>query len=108
MSIDTLFLGIAGKVVCLNKQDGTELWRTQIKRGALTNVCAEGDYIYAYSGGHMFCLSAANGDVLWENPLKGCGFGNAIIASSQQSGALIAGAIATSAAAAAASPTHNA
>lgn len=105
--MDKLFLGISGKVVCLNKQDGTELWRAQIKRSTLTNVYAEGDYVYAYSGGHMFCLSANNGDVIWQNSLKGCGFGNAIIATNQQSSALIASATEANASAATAEPPPN-
>lgn len=84
--METLFLGMSGKVICLNKLDGKEQWVTKIKRSSLSNVYAEGDRVYAYSGGYMYCLDANNGAILWENPLKGFGYGNCIIATNQQAG----------------------
>ena len=75
-----LYLGMSGHVVCINKRDGSEVWRTKIKGGQLTNVVVDGELVFAYSGGHLFCLSAADGRVHWENPLRGLGYGHCILA----------------------------
>ncbi|WP_260680345.1 hypothetical protein [Thalassotalea sp. PS06] len=36
--MEKLFLGISGHVVCLNKNQGEELWKTKIKSSTITNV----------------------------------------------------------------------
>lgn len=99
--MEHLFLGVNGHVVCINKSNGNEIWRTKIKSGSITNVYYEDKFIYAHSGGYLFCLKAANGKIKWENSLKGLGYGSCIIASEQQNGALISSQIAQQAGAAA-------
>lgn len=99
--MEKLFLGISGHVVCLNKNQGEEIWKTKIKSSTITNVYHDGDKVFAYSGGHLFCLDPANGRVLWENPLKGLGYGTCIIASEHQSAAVISNQVASQQASAA-------
>ena len=53
-------------------------------------------------GGHLFCLQAKSGKVLWENKLSGLGYGACIIATSNQSAAISAAIQAQQAAGAAA------
>ena len=101
--MDKLFLGIHSHVVCISKKTGDKLWETKIKSASITNVYFENDFVYAYSGGHLFCLKASSGDVVWENTLKGFGYGTCIIASENDSSALITSQVAAQQASAAAS-----
>ena len=101
--MDKLFLGIHSHVVCISKKTGDKIWDTKVKSAAITNVYFENDFVYAYSGGHLFCLKASDGKVVWENSLKGFGYGTCIIASESENTALIASQIAAQQSAAAAS-----
>ncbi|MDQ7050471.1 MAG: PQQ-binding-like beta-propeller repeat protein [Enterobacterales bacterium] len=87
--MEKLFLGINSQIVCIRKKDGKELWRQKVKSGRLTNVYFDENKLFAYSGGHLFCLDAGNGRIRWERTLKGLGYGNCIIASESDNAALI-------------------
>jgi len=93
--MEQLFLGISNHVVSLNKKTGEQIWKTKLKTSSITNVYYEDGSIFAYSGGHLFCLKASDGDILWENPLKGFGYSTCIIASEQQNSAVISSQIST-------------
>ncbi len=93
---------MAGYVVCLKQKDGKEIWRTKLKSSQITNVVFDDNKIYAATGGHLFCLSAKNGDILWENGLSGLGYGTCIISTSTQSANILAANIQTQQAAGAA------
>ncbi len=93
--MDKLFLGISNHVVCLSKKKGDQLWKTKLKSSTITNVYYETGNVFAYSGGHLFCLAASDGSIQWENPLKGLGYGACIIASEHQNASVIASQIAT-------------
>ena len=82
--MEKLFLGISNHVVCLNKKTGIQVWKTKLKSSGITNVYYEDGNIFAYSGGHLFCLDAVDGSINWENPLKGFGYSTCIIASEHQ------------------------
>lgn len=97
---DQLFLGINGRVVCLRRHSGRELWRKKLKRGSnITTLIVEDDTIYAASNGYLHALERHNGRVKWTNDLKNLGFGVVILGSSMQSA--VAGAQAAQAAQAA-------
>lgn len=84
--MSNIYLGMAGKIICLDRNTGDEIWRTKLKSiSSLTNLIKEQDRVIAYAGGHLFCLDANSGDILWENELKGLGYGYCMIASEQQS-----------------------
>ena len=93
--MDKLFLGISNHVVSLSKKTGEQIWKTKLKSSSITNVYYEDGNIFAYSGGHLFCLNASDGAILWENPLKGFGYSTCIIASEHQNSAIISSQIAT-------------
>jgi outer membrane protein assembly factor BamB len=81
-----LFIGIQGKAVCLDKATGDILWSSKLKTSSsVTNIYYEDSQVFAYSGGHLFCLNAESGEINWENGLSGYGFGACIIASENQS-----------------------
>jgi len=92
--MEKLFLGISNHVVCLSKGSGEQLWTTKLKSSTITNVYYEANNVFAYSGGHLFCLKASDGSIVWENPLKGFGYGTCIIASEHQNTAVITSQIA--------------
>lgn len=101
-----LYITIKGHVVCIHRDSGCEIWRTKLKRSGVSPVVDAGDFVIAYSGGHLFALDKSDGKILWENKLKGLGHGYCLIAgdSAQQAAATtIAQAIAAQQAAAAAS-----
>lgn len=84
--MSNIYLGMAGKIICLDRNTGDEIWRTKLKSTSnLTNLIKDQDRVIAYAGGHLFCLDANSGDILWENELKGLGYGYCMIASEQQS-----------------------
>jgi outer membrane protein assembly factor BamB len=85
-----LYLGIKGHVVCIEKDSGRELWRTLIKGSQLTNILVDDDGIFAYSGGHLFCLSPADGTIRWKSDLPGLGFGYCILATRGSGGSAAA------------------
>jgi outer membrane protein assembly factor BamB len=101
--MDKLFIGIQGKAVCIDKANGDIVWSTKLKSSsAVTNVFYEDKCVYAYSGGHLFCLEATKGEIKWENTLSGYGYGACIIASENQSSAAISTQVASQQAAASA------
>lgn len=92
--MDKLFLGISNHAVCISKKTGDQLWKTKLKNSTIINVYYEDGFVFAYAGGHLFCLAASDGSIVWENTLKGMGYGTCIIASEHQNSAVIASQIA--------------
>jgi outer membrane protein assembly factor BamB len=76
-----IFIGIAGKVVALDRNTGSEIWRAELK-GDFVNVALQDGDLYATTKGELFCLDPATGTIRWQNPLKGLGRGLITIASS--------------------------
>ena len=88
--MEKLYLGIKGHIVCLNQETGDKLWDTKIKNSSITNVYFENGFVFAYSGGRLYCLQSIDGKVKWENKLKGLGYGTCIIAGNHQNATVIA------------------
>jgi outer membrane protein assembly factor BamB len=86
MNDDRLYIGIKGHVVCLDKRNGQEVWRTQVRSSVLTTVVIDEAALFVYAGGHLFCLCAETGAVVWENELPGLGYGHCIIATAGNQG----------------------
>ena len=82
-----LYLGIKGGVACVDKLTGSALWHTRLKGRANHNICVDGERVFAHSGGRLFAIHSATGKVLWENPLKGLGYGHCIMATATSRGA---------------------
>lgn len=90
MTHDTLYIGCNGNVVAIRVADGLELWRTALPVGFLVHgqdVCVlhQEGRVYAGTHGHLFCLDAASGQVLWANELRGLGHNDVTLAMGYQS-----------------------
>jgi hypothetical protein len=75
-----LFIGSNGFVAAIELSSGVELWRTKLKPGVLsaTNyadvaVLDHEEKVFAGCNGHLFCLDARSGEILWHNELDGMG-----------------------------------
>lgn len=40
--MEKLYLGINGHVVCINKTNGEQIWKTKLKSSTITNVLSDG------------------------------------------------------------------
>jgi outer membrane protein assembly factor BamB len=70
-----VYIGIQGTVLAPDRANGTEVWRTYLKGSDFVNVVVDGDQILASSSGELFCLNRLDGQILWNNRLKGLGHG---------------------------------
>lgn len=87
---DCLYIGIKNCVLCLAKRNGKQIWRTKLRSSTLVNVVVDEDLVYAYAHGHLYCLDANTGDLIWENTLPGLGYSHCIIATEGNQAAVIA------------------
>ena len=77
-----VFLGIHGSATCFDVTNGQELWRTRLASSKLTNIIVVKDCVVAHAKGHLYGLNKKTGSILWENKLKGLGYGECFLASS--------------------------
>jgi PQQ-like domain len=96
-----VFVGIKGRVVALNRDSGSEVWRTQVGTDYVS-VMWDGNALFAVTSGEIWRLDPGSGNQIWHNPLKGLGRGLVSLASTQIAGAVDATAAYQYAAAAAA------
>ena len=71
----TVFVGVHGSVVALDRATGQELWSADLKGGQFVSVLLDGSRVLAATKGEVFCLDAATGQILWHNSLPGMGWG---------------------------------
>ena len=77
-----LYIGTSGTVSAIDREDGSIKWATKLDTGGLLSATTSQDVnilfheglIYAGCNGHLFCLNAFTGEVLWNNGLKGYGY----------------------------------
>ena len=78
---ELVFVGVKSHVLAIQKQTGQEVWQCKCKGGStFVTLLVNGNYVYAHTGGELFCLEALSGRILWKNELKGMGYGLASIA----------------------------
>lgn len=67
-----LYVASAGRVICLRKSDGKELWRTKLPKlfKDITTILVEDETIFAATQGELFALNPKTGNVDWQMPLK--------------------------------------
>jgi len=80
----TLFIGIKGTAVALDRASGKELWRTVLRSSDFVNIVLDGGELYAAAQGELYCLDPATGHIRWHNELKGLGRGLITIAPQSQ------------------------
>jgi outer membrane protein assembly factor BamB len=77
---NTVFIGMRGHVLALDRNTGNEIWRTPLKSCGFVNVSLDGLDLFATTHGEIFCLDPSTGRCLWNNPLRGMGYGLICIA----------------------------
>jgi len=79
---DFLFVGLNGRVIALDRYDGSVVWKWKAPKAAsFVSVMVDGDRLIAAANGYIYCLDPVFGQVVWENPLKGFGVGITSLAS---------------------------
>ena len=81
MNPDILHIGINGHVVAFSTEAGQEIWRTRLQGGGFfsgtsrQDVCVLEHHGKVFAGcyGYLYCLDAANGQILWWSDLQGLG-----------------------------------
>ena len=82
-----LYIGCNGFVSAISPEDGSEVWRTPLQEGLLSDasyqdVCIlehEGR-VFAGSNGRVYALDAETGEILWYNELSGMGYNDVTLA----------------------------
>jgi outer membrane protein assembly factor BamB len=72
---NSVYAGIRGSVVAVDRTTGTILWSTPLKGSDFVTVLFSGGELVAATKGELFCLDQATGQIRWHNPLKGYGRG---------------------------------
>jgi len=80
-----LVIGTNGYVAAYDRGTGTELWRTKLQSGFFGGRCdvaviLRDEFIFAGSAGHLFCLSLADGQIVWHNEMPGLGLNSISLA----------------------------
>ena len=83
--MSSIFLGVHGEVVALDRSTGQELWHTKLGGGDFVNLLLDQDRIIATTKGEVYCVDAATGQLLWQNNLPGLGWGLIAIATASGS-----------------------
>ena len=81
-----IYIGIAG-----TGATGTEVWRSELKGNDFVNVSLQDGDLFATAKGELFCLDPSTGNIRWQNPLKGLGWGFITIATSGGQQAVVMG-----------------
>jgi len=74
-----LLLAIKCSVLACERETGRRLWQTALKEGwtssDFVSLVADDLRVYATTKGELFCLDLFTGRVLWQDGLKGMGYG---------------------------------
>ncbi len=81
----SIFLGIHGGVIALDRATGQTLWKAPLKGSDFVTVLLDNDRILAATKGAVFCLDPTTGQILWRNDLPGEGWGIVTIATASGS-----------------------
>ena len=101
---ELVYAGLGPHVVALDRGTGDLVWQWKAPRGKQSaTVLVDGDRVLAAVDGYVYCLDAATGEALWENPLRGFGTGVTSLATRRGHSDIASQAAAAAAAAAAAS-----
>jgi len=85
---DYAFLGTHGHVIAIRKSNGRKAWQTSLPRTGyeVVSILVDGDQLICASGGRVFGLDAATGEIRWTNALKGLGNGVVYVTSATDGG----------------------
>ena len=82
MAKTSVFIGIKGTVLALDRATGQEVWRSKLKGSSFVNIILDGGELYATTQGEVFRLDPTSGAIRWNNPLPGLGHGLITVATS--------------------------
>lgn len=88
MTDKSLFVGVCGSIVSIDKETGRELWSTHLTKYEFVTFTTDDNSIYAHTSGHLFCIDKENGTILWKNELDGLGNGFASILADSESNSI--------------------
>lgn len=72
---DRIYVGLGGHVLAVEASSGREVWRTKlVGRDFVSTMMADGRVI-AGTRGRLYSLDPVTGAILWENGMKGLGYG---------------------------------
>jgi len=86
MAYDTLLVGIQNQIAALDPNTGGFVWNHKVRIPGLFGFVTFATYngkLLACAGGTMICISVIDGSVLWEDGLKGLGYNNGCIISTE-------------------------
>ena len=77
LSVDELvFVGFNSRIAALNRATGELVWQWKAPSGTgFVAILLERDQLVVSVSGYTYALDPATGDTLWENLLKGFGYG---------------------------------
>lgn len=72
-----LLVGVKGALLAFHRHTGEHLWATELKSSSsdFVTVIADDTCAYAHTGGELFCVELLTGRKLWQDKLKGFGYG---------------------------------
>jgi outer membrane protein assembly factor BamB len=76
-----IFVGFNGKAMALDRDTGEIIWINKQMKGGNVTFLLDSDRLIASTNGYIYCLDPLTGQILWHNPMKGCGWGIASLAS---------------------------
>ena len=83
-SHDTIFVGVKGTVVAIDRATGETQWSTELKGSDFVNVTLQDGDLFASCRGRLYRLDPSTGAVQWCNELPGLGWGIVTIAGAAQ------------------------
>jgi outer membrane protein assembly factor BamB len=88
LPVTPIIIGTNGSVAGVDPSTGEILWATELRTGGIlsstrgedVSVILRDGQVFAGCSGHLFCLSAETGAILWHNDLKGFGHNDVSLA----------------------------
>ncbi len=79
---DVIFMGLNSRVIALNRSSGQTLWDCKlggVLGDGFISLTSDGQRVFAFCKGQIYCLDASSGNIVWTNELKGFGYGIASV-----------------------------
>ena len=73
---DMVYVGLSRRVFALDRYSGELIWTWKAPKGSgFPSILLDGDRLIVAVNGYIYCLDLLYGQQVWDNPLKGFGFG---------------------------------
>ncbi len=71
----TFYIGIKGRVACIDRASGQTIWQTHLAGSQFVNVQIHDGELLAGTRGELYSLDPDTGAIKWHNGLPGMGWG---------------------------------